>query len=205
MGTILASALISKARVLLQDPGAVRWTDGELLGWLNDGQRAAVVEDPMVNTKIVAIPLVAGSKQALPVDGVKLVGVYRNMGAGGTTPGNSVRKIDRMQLDALVPGWNAMTATNVVQHFILGPTPDVFFVYPPSTGSWQVEAEYCALPADVPAVGSPITLDDVWANALLEYMLYRAYGKDQEFIGNAEQSLLHFKAFRVALGARETA
>jgi hypothetical protein len=200
MGTILASALISKARILLQDPSAVRWTDGELLGWLNDGQRAAVVEDPMVYTKVVAIPLVAGTKQSLPADGVKLVDVRRNMGAAGSTVGNAIRRVDRKQLDSLVPDWHVTAATTVVRNYSLDETPDVFYVYPPSTGSWQVEAEYCALPADVATAGNAITLDDTWANALLEYMLFRAYGKDQEFIGNAEQSVLHFNAFRAALG-----
>ena len=81
MPTTLASAIISKARILLQDSGAVRYSDSELLGWLNDGQREAATLKLDVYTKISNVTLVPGTRQSCPSDAVQFLDALRNMGA----------------------------------------------------------------------------------------------------------------------------
>ena len=47
-----------------------------------------------------------------------------------------------------------------------------------------------------------ISLDDIYANALLDFILYRAYSKDAEFAANAVRSNAHLTAFGSSLGVK---
>lgn len=51
-------------------------------------------------------------------------------------------------------------------------------------------------------MATPIKLDDIYANAILDYVLYRAYSKDAEYAANASRAALHYQAFTAALGAK---
>lgn len=206
MATILASAILGKAQTIIQDTTGVRWPQTELLGWLNDGQREVCILRPDACTKIASIALVAGTKQTLPADGIMVIEVLRNMGAAGTTAGNAIRKVPRQVLDGQVPGWHAATATASVQHYTTEiRAPKNFYVYPPSTGSTQVEVLYAAAPTDAALVSSVIGIDDIYSNCLIDYVLYRAYSKDTEYAGNAERAMLCRKAFENTLGLKAQA
>lgn len=45
-----------------------------------------------------------------------------------------------------------------------------------------------------------ISLDDIYGNALLDYILYRAYLKDADYAANAERAIAAYKAFHSSLG-----
>lgn len=45
-----------------------------------------------------------------------------------------------------------------------------------------------------------IRIDDTYANAIQDYILYRAYTKDSDQQGNAARAVAHFQAFQNALG-----
>ena len=206
MPTITATSIISKAQVLAQDTTAIRWPVVEWLGWLNDAQREIAIARPNSFTKIASVPMVVGTKQAIPSDGIMFLEYIRAMGAGGTTPGITARKVDRRLLDSQVPAWHTVTATAAPQHYVFDQmAPKSFYVYPPSTGSVQAEILYSASPTDVVAVGNTISVDDIYATVLLDYLLYRAYSKDSEFVGNAERALVYRKAFDSALGLKTAA
>ena len=44
-------------------------------------------------------------------------------------------------------------------------------------------------------------VDDIYANALIDYVLYRSYMKDAEFAGNAQRANNHFQLFANSVGA----
>ena len=204
--TTLASALISKAKILAQDTGNIRWADAEWLGWASDGQREICIVRPPAFSKIANVTMVAGTKQAIPTDGVTFLEYMRSMGAGGATPGLTARKVPRRLLDGQNPGWHAVTAVAVPTHYVFEPlAPKVFYVYPPSTGAQQCEILYAASPPDIATIATAISLDDIYGSVLIDYMLYRGYSKDAELIGNAERSMLSRKAFENALGLKERA
>jgi len=206
MPTILASAIIGRCQILAQDTSAIRWTMPEWLMWLNDGQREVAIIKPSAFTKIGNVTLVAGTRQSLPADGVEFIEYIRSMGVGGTIPGSVARKVQRRLMDSQTPNWHSVSATAAPTHYIFDPlAPKTFYVYPPSLGTTQSEILYGASPPDVTAVSNVISLDDVYANVLLDYMLYRAYGKDNEFVGNAERSVLYRKAFETSLGLKQQA
>lgn len=206
MGTLLASSIISKAQIIIQDTTGVRWPDTELLGWLNEGQREIVMLKPDASVKNESLALVAGTKQAIPSSGIILISVVRNMGVNGTTPGNAVRSIKRNVLDEQLPNWHASTASAVVIYVVTDPrNPKVFYTYPPqpAVNPGQVEIIYSAAPTDVAAVGNAISIDDIYSGSLLDYCLFRAYSKDAEYAGNENRAMAHYQKFMETLGAKE--
>jgi len=181
MGTITTASIITKAQKILQDATGVRWSGDELLGWLNSGQREMVVFKTNVYVKAAVVTLAAGTRQALPNDGVQLIDIPRNFAADGVTPGRVVRQTERDTLDATLPTWHAAPASATVKHFIFNLLdPKAFYVYPPqpATNAGKVEVIYGAVP---PEATTTITVDDIYEPALLDYMLYRAFSKDSEY------------------------
>jgi hypothetical protein len=203
VGTIQAQSILSKASAQLVDEDAIRWPLDELLGYLNEGQRSLVIVRPEAGTARVSQRLVAGTAQSIPPGAHTLLDIPRNMGADGSTPGNAIRVVSREVLDAIVPNWHQAKASSVVSEFMFDPrNPTAFYVSPPqpATNTGYVELVIARNPADVPAVDQPITIDDVYAPALLDYVLYRAYSKDSEFGGEAALSVQHYNTFMQSIG-----
>lgn len=209
MGTILASAIISKAGILINDTTNVRWTQPEMLGWLNDGQREVVLLKPSASVTNQSIQLTASAtKQSIPTGGIMLIDVTRNMGNGGSTPGNAIRIVSREVLDAQVPTWHSDTNTvGMIQHFTFDPRdPKTFYVFPkaPAT-AWWVEVIYSSPPVDCATVSSTIGIDDIYANALLNYVMYRAFSKNSEYAQNQQLATAAYQAFVQGIGAKVSA
>lgn len=203
---IPAQSVIRRCVETLQDPTSIRWPVSELVRYLNDGQREVALYRPDSMGTTATVTCVAGTKQALPTNGAKLIDVVRN--AAGTK--KAVRLTNREILDAQIPGWHNTTGVAEVLHYMYDPRdPKVFYVYPPATTSAQLEIVYSAYPTDVAepadaslytAVTGNISLPDIHANALQDYILYRAYTKDSEYAGNAARAQAHYAAFANALG-----
>ena len=206
--TIPAQSIIRRAVETLQDTTSVRWPVNELVRYLNDAQREVVLYRPDSMVTNSTITCSAGSRQALPTNGSKLIEVIRNAAAGSTK--KSVRMINREILDAQTPGWHNIAGTVDILHFMYDPRdPRVFYVYPPATASAQLDIVYAAYPTDITepsdgalytAVSGNISLPDIYGNAVLDYILYRAYTKDSEYAGNAQRAQAHYAAFNNALG-----
>lgn len=50
------------------------------------------------------------------------------------------------------------------------------------------------------AITGSLSVPDIFANTLLDYMLYRAYSKDSEYAGNGARAQSHYGYFATALG-----
>ena len=205
---LTAQSIIRRAVDTLQDTTSVRWPVPELVRYLNDGQREVVLYRPDASVTNATVTCVAGSKQALPTDGAKLIEVIRNAAADSAK--KAVRMVNREILDAQLPGWHSVTGSIDILHFMYDPRdPRVFYVYPPALNTAQLDLVYSSYPADVtePADGSTyddvtgnVDLPDIYGNVLLDYILYRAYSKDSEYAGNAQRAAAHYGAFANALG-----
>lgn len=202
---MLASDIITRVSVALQDASYVRWSISELLGYLNQGQQEVANFKPNASITSAAVQLVQGTKQSLPSGGLVLIDVVRNMGSGGATPGSAIRIVSRMLLDAQFPGWHdSALASSTVKHYVYTPLdPTRFYVYPPQPASpHYVELVYGKVPTDVAANPTPtslptgaINVEDIYAPALHNYMIFRAYSKDSEYAANAQLATLHYTMF----------
>lgn len=210
---MLVSAITSRAAQLLQDSTGVRWPEAELVGWLNDGQREVVLVRPDASVTNASVILTANStKQSIPAGGIRLLDVVRNMGVDGLTPGNVVRLVSREVLNAQIPTWHSDAGQTAIKHFCHDPRdPKHFYVYPRPHATTVVQTEllYSSAPADcvLPSVTptAVISLDDVYGNALLDYVLYRAYSKDAEYAANVQRAAGHNGAFFSSLGIKTKA
>lgn len=206
MATITAGDNIDKAEIILMDTSNTRWGESELLGWHNDGQREIVVYKPDACVTNDAVQLSAGIKQSLPSGGIILIDIPRNMGTDGSTPGRSVTLVDKAILDAVNPDWPSATASATVKHYMHDPRdPLNFYVYPPQPDSNQgyVEEVYTDTPDDCATTGDTISVADIYANALINYILFRAYAKDADYDANDERVRSAWGAFLNSLGVQE--
>jgi hypothetical protein len=205
---IAAQAIVRRVIDTLQDVTSVRWPVNELVRYLNDGQREIILHRPDAMVTNATVTCVAGTKQALPSNGAKLIEVVRN--AAGASTKRAVRMINREILDAQTPDWHNLSGTVNLLHFMYDPRdPRIFYVYPPALNTAQLDIVYSAYPTDITepadgaaytAVSGNLSLPDIYGNVLQDYMLYRAYSKDSEYAGNAQRAQNHYSAFANALG-----
>lgn len=213
MATVKVVEVVSKVQTLLQDTTGVRWPVLELQGWLNDGYREAVNLRPDANTQTGEYVCTAGARQVLTgtfASALRLIEVIRN--TASTSAKGAIRLVNRRALDDQRRNWYAETQTVDVQHYMFDPRlPKEFLVYPPATTAARLEVVYSSVPlahalteAQLinPATAEVIRLDDSYANALVDYVMYRAYSKDAEYAANAQRAVAHFQAFQNALGVK---
>lgn len=214
---MLASDLFDRAQRIMLDETNVRWPLPELCMWLNDAQREVVLQKPNALSKTVVMKLEQGTYQALPGDYLKLLRVVRNITA--ETPyrqgGRAVRIVSREILDTQSPYWHdgAMTPfKRDVKHVCFDEQDQrAFYVYPGNDGTGSVELVVSVQPAAIKPTGDaneldsyrvPIELQDIYGNALLDFILYRGYAKDAQFAGAAERAVLHYQQFANSLGMK---
>jgi hypothetical protein len=215
---ITAQSIIHRATGLLQDPTSIRWPVDELVRFLNDGQREVVMARPDAINVTATMTLAAGTRQDLDSGGLaiaplKLLEITRNLAATSTK--QAVRMTTRSWLDAQVPGWHSIASSVNILHYMFDQRdPKTFYVYPPATVLAQVEVNYSGYPTAITepgegslytAVTGALTVPDIHANALLDYVMYRAYSKDASYAGNAQRAASHYQAFAGALGLERTA
>ena len=175
----------------MNDAGATRWSDAELLDWLNAGQTAIVVRVPAANTIFTSLALAAGAKQSMPEKAITLVDVFSDGN------GNAVRLMSRDQLTRTVPRWMKAASNGVIEYAAYDPrVPDVLWVYPNAAASDTLDIAYSEPPpAATTGAGNKIQVPDQYADALLDYVLYRAFQKESEHTGDAAPAAIHLQAF----------
>jgi hypothetical protein len=196
--------ILTRAADILQDTGNVRWTQAELLRYLNDARRELAIHRPDVYSTTYVMTLAAGSKQSIPADGNKFIDVVRNINANNT-PGRAVRIIEREIIDAQNPDWHTMTSSNNTRHFMFDErSPKIFYVYPAASNGHKLEVVYSKSPTDVASGDlsstSVLAAEDIYVGTLLDYILYRSFSKDAEYAGNLQRADLHYRAFATSLG-----
>lgn len=199
-----ASDIIDRARVVLNDADGTRWLNDEFFKWINDGQRVIVMVRPDASVANEPLNLVTGTKQALPTSGLRLLDVVRNVGAAPTNAGGrAIRIVDREVLDTQNPVWHSDTGSTTIKNFIYdNRDPKSFYVYPPAATGARVEIVYSKVPTNVTATTSDLSVDDIYADALLNYVLFRAYSKDAEFAQNMQLSSNYLGIFNSMLGIK---
>lgn len=210
MGTLTGANLISRIQDSLQDTTGVRWTEAELLRYINDAQREVVNLKPAAAADHSNVQLVTGTEQSIPDVAMSLIKVVRNMSATGSsaTGKKAIRLVDEDILNSIEPDWHDPTVTgdaahgSVVKHYIFDPEdPRRFYVYPgvKSGSNAYVELVTARNPTDLSSTSSTIYIDDVYGNALVDYVLYRCYMKDAEFAGNAQRAGSHYQLFMASV------
>ena len=218
-GTILVREALRRVSVLLQDisPQFINYPEQQAVDALNDAHLAIAKYLPGACSRKDVVKLRPGTQQSIEaivaadckpgdgstptstVRGISLLGVERNMGADGLTPGRVVRVVSREVLDAQDPDWHlASRQAAAVKCYTYDPlTPLYFSVTPPVHASAQVWAtlSYNAEPIRIPNNGAPgsemyladgasattIQVRDEFIDELVYYVVARANMKDAEW------------------------
>lgn len=194
MGNTAVSSLIERASIVIQDELHVRWPEEELLKWLNDGQREIVLHKPSAYPQEEVKNLDSGTRQSIPSGGVSLIDIPRNE-VGNYAP---VRIVEKEIIDTQM--WHNASPQQEVYNYTFDPrNPKVFYVSPPNDGTGKLRVVYSAAPVDV-SLSDTISIDDIYANALLDYIIYRAASKDADYAVNAQRAEAMYQIFLNSLG-----
>jgi hypothetical protein len=200
---VTVQSVIDRVQSVLQDTTGVRWpVVGELVLWVNDAQREVALLKPDASAVNTTVTLATGTKQEIPSEGNRLLKVVRNMSAASNGTGaRAIRLVDLAVLDSQSPSWHDPTVsgdaahTNIVKHYAYEESnPRNFYVYPGVSGNSYIELIYSANPATV-ALSDNLSIPDIFANAIMNYVLYMAYMKDAEFAGNQQRASSHYQLF----------
>ncbi len=195
--------IISRARIVLNDADATRWTDAEFVNWINDACRFVAVLRPDSCVVNQAMALAAGTKQSiagLTPAGLRLMDVVRNLPTG-----RAIRLVDRDVLDTQMPNWHGATQAPTTNYVFDNRDPKNFYVYPPAAAGAQVEVIYSRNPVEI-TVGTLATQDlspdDIFMDAVLNFVLFRAYSKDATFAQNANLAASYRGLAEALLGGK---
>ena len=194
-------SILNRVAAILNDEEFVRWEESELLEWMNDGQRV-IARGPATDVYVLRdnVTAVAGTVQDLPADSIRLVDVIKNV-----SDGSAVYQSDYATVDMLSSTWRASTAGVAEVYFYDERNPKQFEVYPPQAGGELIEIVYNAQPANAQITGS-ILIDDMFADALIDYVVYRALSKDTEDTGlDLKKATAHYRAFLLSAGFKDAA
>lgn len=201
--TVSVQSVVDRVQAILQDTTGIRWpVVSELVLFINDAQREIALLKPDASAVNTTVTLAAGTKQDIPTAGNRLLRVVRNMSAASNGTGKrAVRLVSRDILDSQTPNWHDPTVTgdaahtNIVKHYVYDEqNPRNFYVYPGVSGNAYVEIVYAANPATVTQSGN-LSIPDIFANAVADYTLFRAYTKDAEYAGNNQRASTHYNLF----------
>ncbi|HHP0467301.1 TPA: DUF6682 family protein [Vibrio harveyi] len=205
--------VIKQVQILLQDESAVRWSRDELLSYLLDAQLAIVNRRPDANMKTTHITTNEGTHQELPTDGIRLMRVVRNVS------GRAVREIPMQLLDDQIPDWHRtpvapLVPSSFVELYCYDVTnPRVFYTYPYVAANVELEIIYSFVPnmtvvipdATWDSDSTTISVEDSYKNAIIDWILYRAYSKDADYSANSSRAQLHMQAFNLAVQSKTQA
>lgn len=199
MATTVRS-ILNRAAALLSDEEHIRWDEAELLEWLNDGQRV-VARGPATDVYVLRdnITAIEGTVQNLPADAIRLVDVVKNVASGAV-----IYESDYATVNALSRTWrNASNGTAEV-YFYDPSNPKQFEVYPPQNGGELIEIVYNAQPSDATITGN-ISISDMYADSLMDYIMYRAMSKDTEDSAtDLGKATAFYRAFLLGIGFKDT-
>lgn len=204
---VTVQSVIDRVQAVLQDTTGIRWpVTSELVLWVNDAQREIALMKPDASAVNTTVTLATGTKQEIPSEGNRLLKVVRNMSAAsGGTGKRAIRLVDLMVLDSQTPNWHDPTVTgdaahgSTVKHYAYEEAnPRNYYVYPGVSGNAYVEIVYSANPATV-TISDNLSIPDIFANAVMNYVLYMAYMKDAEFAGNTQRGASHFQLFTASV------
>lgn len=213
---ITAKSILSQVARDLNDETSIRWTTGDLVAYFNDGQRDILTHRPDACNIAADFTTQLGAKQVLPANGEKLIRVLHNNTATCKTSITRVSldlldsQIGRISVGGVRTGWRGLPPVSEVLHFCYDEMePKAFDLYPPPQGGLIVAIEYAAVTTDIPtpAAGTTtnditgnLSLSDLFANAIRNYVMFRCYSKNTEYTANPNLAVAFYGAYANDLG-----
>lgn len=192
----------------LNDRNFTRWLEADLVMYLN----AAILQVGLVRPDALGVTevmqLAAGTRQALPAGGMRLLDVVRNMGTDGATPGMPVKDCERGMLDASNSAWHTETGVAEVYNYCFDAiSPKTFYVTPPADGTSYVEIVHSKAPTrfTTATLDNDMPIDDVYQGPVHDWCMHRAFAVDISSPASQALSRSHEQSFYQAFGLKTRA
>lgn len=189
------SDVIVEARKLLQDTQApYRYSDTDLLGYVNQTLKRMAVFRPTLFTNITSVPLTANTViQDLPSDAHRLVQVFF------IDNYNSVNEVEREVLERAYPQW-VSDPSGIPFNFIRHPrNATKFFLYPRPLANLTATVEYVVEPIAYTINQTILYLKDTYLGVVVDGVVFLASSIDDEHV-NSNRAKLFLESFTSALG-----
>jgi hypothetical protein len=197
-----ASDVINRVRILLNDDGT-RWPNSELFYWISDAQRLIGIVRPDSTSANEVVTLAAGTRQSIPSSSYRLLDVLHNIGSDGVTIGRAIKLTDRDQLETQDPYWHTKPQKAEIRQYIYDPrVPASFFVTPPAKVNTKIEIVTQKATADITALNDNLSLMDIYFEVVVNYVMYRAYSKDNEYSANSANANNYLQLVMTTLGLK---
>lgn len=177
--TMAVVDVLGRVNTQLRDPGFIRWTRSELLGYFNDAIRAVALKRPDAMASVMPFECSAGVRQQLPVS------VYQLIDIVGQDSGRAVVPADSVTLDTADPMWRTTTGEVSTEAYLYNPIlPQYFMLYPGVAQGVTLEIAVSLYPVDVTLEDldeeAPVAMaiSDIFINTVVDWCLYRAFSKD---------------------------
>lgn len=203
---MLASDILDRVSMQLNDAARTRWSERMLLNYLTDAMRQTVLNRPDASAAVTVMKLEQGQqRQSIPEGMIMLLKVTRNMGEDGASPGAPVTMTTREAMDSIasfVPQWEC---DEVRQYAFVQQTPQFFWVYPTPGRDVYVELECAADVDELKSLKDELPLSQVWAEPLREYVLYRAYSLNGTSPLDRGRATEHLQQYYLGIGNQQAA
>ena len=188
--------VITEVRSILQDADTpYRYSDTDLLGFVNQTIKRMVVLRPDLFGVIGDIPTTAGSAvQSLPSDALRLIDIFQVKG------GNAVTEVDRETMARYAPDWMNATAGSPVNFMRHIKNSERFFLYPPPTAGTVLVGEYAQVPADYALTDTITTPSGAFFPTIIDGTVWLAESIEDEAI-NSKRAEFFLQLFTSQLSA----
>jgi hypothetical protein len=193
--------IIGRVNTQLVDVAWMRWPKAELLDYYNDAIRAVIIVRPDAGESAELLTCVAGTKQQLPEGANRLLDITR------VAAGRVIRPVPREALDTQFPDWHFSTGT-IEGYCYDEQTPRTFYVFPGAVAGVQLDAVVSRIPSAIALTDldkARVSLDELYTNPIIEWMLYRSFSKDSQNGANSQLAQQHYQAFNDQLGVKTQA
>ncbi|HBN5894908.1 TPA: DUF6682 family protein [Serratia marcescens] len=193
--------IIGRVNTQLVDVAWLRWPKAELLDYYNDAIRAVIIVRPDAGESSELLTCVEGTKQQLPVGANRLLDITRVAG------GRVIRPVPREALDTQFPDWHFSTGT-IEGYCYDEQTPRTYYVFPGTAAGVQLDAVVSRIPVSITLAAldeALVSLDELYTNPIIEWILYRCYSKDSQNGANSQLAIQHYQAFNDQLGVKSQA
>jgi hypothetical protein len=179
--------IIDEVRPIIHDETvSYRWSDANLLDYVNAGIRQIVTLIPEANvTESVETISNNIARQTLPTGGIKFIKASRNYADNGTTPEGAIRYVEKDVLDTYDPDWEYDTTlkadgANFFENYAHDPRePKIYFLFPcQAAANKKVAIVYSMIPTALTVTTATYPLADEYLNAIIQYVIYRALTKE---------------------------
>lgn len=203
--TIKANTPITLAANLLGDPTYQSWRIEHHYEYLNDALRVLGILKPGYFATLHKWQLATNKvEQTVPSGYYLILRDPYNMGADGNTYGRTITPTTAEALADIDPSWRAATPAAAVKHYVYDAerAPKRFECYPPPNAAIYVQGELAADPTKVVDQNDTLACHDTAAPVLVEWMLYRAFSREDEDTFSPQKAAAHAALFFQMLGLK---